>query len=251
MDEETGRSERPWGGLSVIPDAELFELDRHAALGGLMGSIAHETLNPLAAAINLALLAGELLRARPEAQPGAGEVVKHLEDLAGEIRRACSILSRIQEFFRAGELGWTPYDLERAAEEMLALAGPRTKLSRVPLEVRLSGRLPAVRCRPALVRQAVLGFLLHAGPGPDARGGISLSTGLTDEGRAAFIEVRGSWDRGAAAELAAEAAHRIARVHGGRIEAEGGPGEHGFRRLVLPIQDDAHEEALGNPGSRR
>lgn len=251
MDPEKGLNDRQRGGRSAIPDPELLELDRYAALGSLMGSIVHETLNPLAAALNLAMLIGELLRTRPYARAEVGDLQKHLDDLAGEVRRACGILSQVQEFARAGDARCVPCDLNRLVEETLALSRHRTKLECVPVETHMAERLPAVRCRPSQIRQVILGFLAHAGPGAGARGGIELTTGLTDEGKAAFVEVRGAANESAAAALAMEATDRIARGHGGRMERESGPGERVAMRLILPVGDDSDERALGDPGSRR
>ena len=220
-----------------ISAEEILEIDRLAGLGSLTGSIAHEVLNPLAAALNFSMVVRQLLAGDDTPPERMGEVRRHLDDVIGEISRVCRVLSTLRTLAHSGATSLEPCDLNRTVAEALELIYHRLKLEGIQLERRLAAGMPCVRCDRSRIQQFILSTVLNgAGRSDNPPGGaILVATGLRRETGEAFVEVQ--WGGSDFGVVGREAADLIGRVHSGRVERSvEAPGMSSVR-LVLPLSE--------------
>jgi signal transduction histidine kinase len=146
-----------------------------AALGRLSAGVAHEVKNPL----NSMMIHLELLRqyiAPRPATSGRGralavvpevpvtpspEALKHVDIIAGEIRRLDEVVQGFLKFTRPEDLKLQPVALAVLFNEVISIVRPEAERNGVELQLICDGAL-AVDGDPAMLRQAFLNLTLNA-----------------------------------------------------------------------------------------
>jgi signal transduction histidine kinase len=101
--------------------AALSHLDRHAMVGELSASLAHELGQPLAAILRNTEAARLLLASSPARDPRIDEIV---DDIHRSDRRALEIIRRMRDLLKRREIERQTVDLNRVAHESAALVRP-------------------------------------------------------------------------------------------------------------------------------
>jgi signal transduction histidine kinase len=206
----------------------------NAELESFAGTVAHDLMNPLAAATGYA----EVLREEVPAGSPVADVARRLEASLG---RANRLVEDLLSYARSGQrpAARVPVDLGVAAQDVVRSLAPLLAHHGARVEV---GDLPGVpgdpsqlaRLLQALVTVAVVQTSPHRTPlvrlGAEARGddwvlavddnGAGLSAQERVEAFEPFVQGRGS---GGGSGLGLATAARIARSHGGRVWAEDSP----------------------------
>ncbi|GIK43569.1 MAG: PAS domain-containing protein [Chloroflexi bacterium] len=154
--------------------AELIRVEKMAALGRLVGSIAHEINNPLQSVQGfLGLLEEELAASRrPE------KLTYYLNIATGEIDRIAAIVRRMRdfyrpsnvlpqphsldEFYRSTEAELQPIDIHTTLESVLALANKKLQQNNITIERDWVDQLPKIPANPDYLKQVFLNLILNA-----------------------------------------------------------------------------------------
>lgn len=239
---------------------ELTHLSRVAMLGELLGSIAHELNQPLAAILSNAQAAQRFLVQGPSSHD---EVSQILKDIVDENKRAGDLIRRLRVLFKKGEIQLQPLDANELVRDVLKLMRGDLINRRVAASTELAPRLPEVSGDPVQLQQVLLNLLINAADAaPDGASEVHhilVRTELTNDGEVCISVI----DRGRgiiSAELARvfepfvtskkhglglglTVCRTIVQAHSGRIWAENnaGPGAT-FRFTLHTMRDLQHEQ---------
>jgi signal transduction histidine kinase len=139
--------------------AEFAHVSRVTTLGQLTASIAHEVMQPIAAARNNALAALNFLVKDP---PDLKEVREALGCIAGDAERAGNIIDRIRDHIKKAPPRKERFDLNEAINEVIVLARGAIAKNGVVVETRLSEDLLSVQGDRVQLQQVVLNLILNA-----------------------------------------------------------------------------------------
>jgi signal transduction histidine kinase len=132
---------------------------RHAALGEMAASLAHELNQPIATMALAAENAAEALEQGGEGIPEAGQ---RLRRIMAQADRARHIISQMRGFAQLDPGAAEPVALRDAVAGVLALAGGALEEAGIGVEVILPPDLPEVLAQPLLLDQAILNLVLNA-----------------------------------------------------------------------------------------
>lgn len=167
--------------------ASLIQVEKMAALGRLVGSIAHEINNPLQSLQGFMSLLSEELAGRRRAE----KINKYLEITDSEIERISAIVRRMRDFYRptkqakptssdGDSLGqfYRPnptelklVNLPEIMDSVLQLMNKKLQHSRVVIERRWEDDLPFIQGNPDHLRQVFLNLTLNATDAMSPSGG--------------------------------------------------------------------------------
>jgi len=128
-------------------------------MGELAASLAHEVKQPIAAARNHARAALNFLDRCP---PDLGEVREALSCVAGDADRAGHIVDRVRDCIKRAPPRQDRFDLNKAVNEVIALARSEVANNGVSVQTRLAAGLSPVRGDRVQLQQVVLNFVMNA-----------------------------------------------------------------------------------------
>ncbi len=174
--------------------AQLIQVEKMAALGRLVASVAHEINNPLQAVQTCLTLAEEELanRRRPEK-------LNHYLDIAeGEIERIATIIHRMRDFYRpvhrqqrqasdpesfyrSAQEELQSIDLHTIIDNVLLLTNRQLQHRGVEVEREWAGNLPPIEGNPDHLKQVFLNLVLNAVDAMAVEGGtLHIRTALDE-----------------------------------------------------------------------
>jgi signal transduction histidine kinase len=239
-----------------------------AALGRLSAGVAHEVKNPLnAMMIHLELLRQQFsprmapARARAAAHVGVvaataeappvepAEALKHVEIIAGEIRRLDEVVQGFLKFTRPEDLKLQPVQLKALFDEVIPIVRPEAERANVVLNVDCANA-PDVNGDLAMLRQAFLNLALNACQAMPHGGTLGIR-GQGARDRRVKIEVSDTGvgidpqhlqrifdlyfttkEKGSGIGLSM--VYRTVQMHDGEIEVQSTPGSGTTFRVLLP-----------------
>jgi PAS domain S-box-containing protein len=245
---------------TVAHEREINRRQHAARFGELAASLAHEIKNPLAGiqgAVDI------LIQRRNPNDPER----KLLEGVRGEIGRIDAIIKSMLDRAQPGIFNFRPASVNAAVHRAVTLANHQAKAAstrgrRIKIEF-VAGPSPIVmNIDAAQIEDAAHGLLTNAIEAIDGDGAVVVRLGEFDSdnaGREVVIEVEDN-GRGIPEEdlsrifspffstnpngagLGLPAVRRIARAHGGRVEAASTPGRGSTFTIRLPREYMALEE---------
>jgi PAS domain S-box-containing protein len=156
---------------------QLAKMSRVTTLGELAAAIAHEINQPLCAIVsNAETVRGYLTGNTVD----VAEVDETLQDIVADGRRASEIIRRIRSLLRTRRAEQTPFDINEAVREVLALLNHRLMRDPITVATDLAADLPPAVGDRVQVQQVVMNLMMNAaeavaGGRPDRRR-ITVST---------------------------------------------------------------------------
>src|SRR6266508_1573657 len=243
---------------TVAHEREVNRRQQAARFGELAASLAHEIKNPLAGiqgAVDI------LIQRRSPNDPER----KLLEGVRGEVGRIDAIIRSMLDRAQPGTFNFQPASVNAAVNRAVTLAGHQAKAAsmrgrQIKIEFVADPSPVVMNIDAAQIEDAVHGLLTNAIEAIDGNGTVivRLSEGARDNaaGREVVIEVKDN-GRGIPEEdllrifspffstnpngagLGLPAVRRIARAHGGRVEAVSTPGRGSTFTIRLPRESMA------------
>jgi PAS domain S-box-containing protein len=168
-------------------EADLAHMNRLSTMGELAASLAHEVQQPIAAARNNACAAMNFLDRHP---PDLGEVRDALDCVVGDADRAGHIVARVRDQIKKAPPRKDRFDLNKAVNEVIALARSEAANNRVSVQTRLTEGLSPVQGDRVQLQQVILNLILNAveamGSVDDTARELSIST---EQGQADGVHV--------------------------------------------------------------
>lgn len=150
---------------------QLVQVEKMAALGRLVGSIAHEINNPLQSVQGFLSLLAEELNGRRRRE----KIVSYLQIAVSEMERISDIVRRMRDFYRPVQsepaeafedfyriihTEW--HDLHITLESVLQLANKKLQNHNITVQKQLSPDLPKIQVNPDHLKQVLLNLTLNA-----------------------------------------------------------------------------------------
>lgn len=235
-----------------LREAELAHAARLSTMGQMATEIAHEMNQPLYAISNFADACVTLVKQQSES-PDAN-LLRWLELIAQQARRAGDVLRRIRQFVRKGELHPVALDPNELVRETLSMLEFEIRRQRVETRLELSESLPQVAADRILIEQVLVNLvrnaveaLATAQAGPRditirtsrVPGGVAICVsdtgpGLTEDHLArAFEPYFTTKSHGTGLGLAI--CRSTVQAHGGEIVARSGPAGGAAFEFWLPV----------------
>jgi PAS domain S-box-containing protein len=149
-------------------ESDLAHMNRLSVMGELTASLAHEITQPMASARNNARAALNFLDRSP---PNLGEVREALSCIVRDADRAGGIIDRIRDQIKKAPCRKDRFDLNKAIDEVIVLAGSAITESGVSVQTRLAEGLLPVHGDRVQLQQVVLNLVLNA---VEAMGSVEL-----------------------------------------------------------------------------
>jgi len=244
---------------------EWAQVERVNSLGQLASALAHELVQPLAAArANVATMKMYLRRAEPDLE----ELRSIVDDIDQDNVRAGEIIDRMRTFIKGSAVSMQSFGLQAVAQDVLSLLRHEAASRRVELRCNLPASLPPASGDRVQVSQVILNLLINA---MDAVRDRSASARLvvlearTAEMETIEITVRDSGPgipsgrleeifsplfttKAAGLGVGLALSRMIVEAHGGRIWAENGETGGAVFRFTLPC---AQSQASLSPARSR
>jgi signal transduction histidine kinase len=251
--------DRVVGVLAILRDVTeeraLFERaarrDKLAALGELVGGVAHEVNSPLTGILAHA----QLLQTDV---PPDSDARKAADTIVNEARRAARIVGKLLTFARQNPTERIPTDINQVITDTLELRRYPLRMQEVELAVTLAGELPQVWADPFQLQQVFINLLSNAeqsvvaSDGPIRRISVrserrenEILVAVADSGGGIapehlpniFNPFYTTKPRGVGTGLGLSISFGIIREHGGFIQAFSPPGEGATFIVHLPLRD--------------
>ena len=236
-------------------EEQLQRKDRLAAMGELIGRIAHEIRNPLG---SVELFASLLQRDLDEHQP----TQRYAQQISQAVRLMDGLLANLLLYMRPVHLTRAWHEAEPLVNESIELAAHA--ITKVPVDIRadISREVPTIWCHDGQLKQVIVNLVVNAVQAMPNGGELAISLSrepLHTLGRSAVrLTVRDSGvgidpahrsrlfdpffttkDEGTGLGLAI--VHSIVEAHHGRIDVESSVGKGTACSIILP-----HPSAAGD-----
>jgi PAS domain S-box-containing protein len=140
-------------------ESDLAHMNRLSIMGELTASLAHEITQPIATARNNARAALNFLDRQPQ---DLDEVREALHSVVGDADRAGDIIDRIRDQVKKAPPRKGHFDLNKAINEVIALAESAITTNGVSVQTRLTEGLAPVQGDRVQLQQVVLNLILNA-----------------------------------------------------------------------------------------
>jgi PAS domain S-box-containing protein len=162
--------------------AELTHASRVATIGQLMTSIAHETKQPIAAAVGSAQAGLNWLDVRP---PDLEEVRQALRCIVRDGKRAADVIDRIRALIKKAPPQKEDLEINEVVLEVIALSRAEIFENGVSVGTKLAGGLPTIRADRVQLQQVILNLIINA---------VEAMRGVHKEDRELLISTRNEPD---------------------------------------------------------
>ncbi len=237
----------------------LVQSEKMAAFGQLGAGIAHEVKNPLAGILGLTQLC--LLEAEK-----ATTQFENLALIEKETKRCKTIIENLLKFSRQEKMSFDRIEINRVAEDALAIVNHQMGIHHVKLHKKLAPDLPLVWGNANQIQQVFLNLMINAQQSMEGNPGkVMLTTDSLDSGK---IQIRViDTGPGIAAEsqakifepfyttktsdkgtgLGLSVSYGIVKEHKGEIFVNSEPGKGTVFTILLPVAGpaDKSSHALG------
>jgi len=139
--------------------SELARVARMNQMAAVLGSIAHEINQPLAA---IAANAGAGLRWLARATPDVGETRTVLQWIVRDANRAGEVIKGIRAMFKAEGQARGLVDLNRLMRDALALAQGELQKQRIVVQTELAAKLPSVTGNEEQLQEVMFNLITNA-----------------------------------------------------------------------------------------
>lgn len=227
--------------------AQLVRIEKLAALGELVGGVAHEINTPLTGILAFS----QILLARPEG-PDSRQAA---EAIGREAKRAARIVGQLLTFARQNPPERLRTDINQVLRDTVELRRQQLALQGVELQVEMDPRLPVTWADPFQLQQVFLNLLANAEQAltevgierriivRTAREGDRLLVSVADSGRGIapehlphiFNPFYTTKPRGIGTGLGLSISHGIVREHEGSLSVHSEPGAGAVFEVRLPI----------------
>jgi len=140
-------------------ESDLAHMNRLTMMGELAASLAHEISQPIATARNNARAAVRFFDRNP---PDLDEVREALECIVSDADRAGDIIGRIRDHIKKAPPRKGRFDLNKAIDEVIALAESAITSNGVSVRTRLTEGFAPVQGDRVQLQQVVLNLILNA-----------------------------------------------------------------------------------------
>jgi signal transduction histidine kinase len=140
-------------------ESDLAHMNRVSMVGELAATLAHEVKQSIGAARNNARAALNFLSKDPS---DLGEVREALDCVVADADRAGDIIDRIRDQIKKAPPRKDRFDLNKAINEVIVLAGPAITRNGVSVQTHLAEGLFPVQSDRVQVQQVVLNLILNA-----------------------------------------------------------------------------------------
>src|SRR5438270_86937 len=168
-------------------ESDLAHMNRLYTMGEQAASLAHEIIQPIAAARNYARAALNFL---DQQAPDLGEVKKALGCVVSAADRSGEIIERIRDHIKKAPPRKDHFDLNHAIDEVIALGRSAITRNGVSVQTLLAEGLAPVQGDRVQLQQVVLNLVLNA---VEAMGSVETGTGelqiSTEQGQAKEVLV--------------------------------------------------------------
>ena len=231
---------------------ELAHANRVATMGELSASIAHEVIQPVAAAVNNAYAALRWLGKQP---PDLEQARQALDRIVANGNRASEVIGRIRALIKKAPPRKDALEINEAILEVIALTRGEVVKNGVSVQTQLAEGLPLIQGDRVQLQQVILNLIINAveamsgvsegsrelliGTGKDASGGVLVA--VQDSGPGLNPE---NFDRlfdpfyttkPSGMGMGLSICRSIVEAHGGRIWASRNAGPGATVQFTLPV----------------
>jgi two-component system NtrC family sensor kinase len=234
---------------------QLVRIEKLAALGELVGGVAHEINTPLTGILAFSQIL-ESRAASPEARQAS-------ESIAREAKRAARIVGQLLTFARQSPPERLPTDLNQVVRDSAELRRAHLRQLGVAIGLELDPRLPVTWADPFQLQQVLVNLLANAEQAlaeaggrraidvRTARDGDRLLVAIADSGHGIapehlphiFNPFYTTKPRGIGTGLGLSISHGIVREHGGTLGVRSAPGHGAVFEVRLPIVSPSETKA--------
>lgn len=173
-------------------EAQLIQSSKLASLGTLASGVAHELNQPLAIIRAIAQQNLEMLQNNSPTSQQLETLRDDLQIVYRQTVRMSQIIQHLRAFARKPREVFEPVNLNEVAQNALILLREQLRNRGITLVERYAPDLPPVMGEANSLEQIVINLLTNARDALEGRdeGQISIETGVYDDGRQAYAELR-------------------------------------------------------------